>query len=835
MNRTFKLICIFAAVVLLFTIIPFVTFSGTTGTNAPAGTDNNSGNAGEGTGSTEDRLKDAIVLYVGSPVAYVNGKETRIDATDSEVTPVIRDNVRMVPLRFIAESFGAKVDWDGDTLMASLTIGSKTYKFKQGSNILTVGNTQYELDIPVQTVKSRTFVPLGKFVEILGKKAFYDRGLIIISDKENILDPISDKAAISELVSRLSYLPVVGSYEKLKELLEEAQENGIYLYGDRDGRNAMKTMDESAAVQDVKREAKAKESAAAADAGSADYSTTNVQVQGVDEADIVKTDGQYIYQVNRQRVVVARANPPENMKLVSTLNYSDRNFAPIELYLHDDKLIVIGASRTNIPVYKEKDGVKVEIYPAPKFTQRTTKALIYDMSDRGNIKLLREIELEGRYVSSRKIGPALYIIANDYVDYYRIQKEEINTTPSYRDTQEADGYKNIDYASICYFPGMIEPNYMIAAGINVDGNEAANVSTYLGAGQNIYASTENLYVAVANYRAGGIKPLPDTSVDSGVKAKVAVMPEYEENTLLYKFALKEAKVTYLSKGEVPGTILNQFSMDETGGSFRIATTRGDMWRTDEKISKNNLYILDDMFSITGKVEDMAPGEKIYSVRFMGDRAYVVTFKTVDPLFVIDLKDPSKPSILGALKIPGYSDYLHPYDENHIIGFGKDTVEIKGQAYYLGMKIALFDVTDVSKPVQKFSEVIGDRGTDSALLNDHKALLFSKEKNLLAFPVTVMEVKNSSEKVKRESLQYGEFAFQGAYVYSLDLTDGFKLRGKITHLSDEDYLKAGNDWYESDKNVQRILYIGDTLYTLSNSVLKANGLRDLKEKGSVVIP
>ena len=112
---------------------------------------------------------------------------------------------------------------------------------------------------------------------------------------------------------------------------------------------------------------------------------------------------------------------------------------------------------------------------------------------------------------------------------------------------------------------------------------------------------------------------------------------------------------------------------------------------------------------------------------MGDRAYVVTFKTVDPLFVIDLKDPEKPVILGALKIPGYSDYLHPYDENHIIGFGKDTVEIKGQAYYQGMKVALFDVTDVSNPVQKFSEMIGDRGTDSELLSNHKALLFSKRK------------------------------------------------------------------------------------------------------------
>jgi uncharacterized secreted protein with C-terminal beta-propeller domain len=313
------------------------------------------------------------------------------------------------------------------------------------------------------------------------------------------------------------------------------------------------------------------------------------------------------------------------------------------------------------------------------------------------------------------------------------------------------------------------------------------------------------------------------------------MNVYKESTLVYKFGMKDAQLTYLCKGEVPGTILNQFSMDEHRNHFRVATTKGNTMATDERISKNNLYILDDMLSITGRIEDMAPGEKIYSVRFMGDRAYVVTFKTVDPLFVIDLKDPVKPAILGALKIPGYSDYLHPYDENHIIGFGKDAIDMKGQAYYQGMKIALFDVTDVSKPIQEFSEMIGDRGTDSELLRNHKALLFSKEKNLMAFPVTLMEVKSSSDKIKANILQYGEFTFQGALVYHLDLANGFKLRGRITHLSGTDYLKAGNSWYNSDKNIQRIIYIGDNLYTLSNSMIKANGLEDLVVKGSVMIP
>ena len=148
---------------------------------------------------------------------------------------------------------------------------------------------------------------------------------------------------------------------------------------------------------------------------------------------------------------------------------------------------------------------------------------------------------------------------------------------------------------------------------------------------------------------------------------------------------------------------------------------------------------------------------------MGGRAYMVTFRNVDPLFAIDLKDPA-PKVLGQLKIPGYSDYLHPYDENHLIGFGKETVTlpVKGAgpdevtAFYQGMKIALFDVTDVTQPKEKFKEIIGDRGTHSELLYNHKALLFDREKGLMAFPVDLMEVKNKPANADEAANAYGEF-------------------------------------------------------------------------------
>jgi uncharacterized secreted protein with C-terminal beta-propeller domain len=199
--------------------------------------------------------------------------------------------------------------------------------------------------------------------------------------------------------------------------------------------------------------------------------------------------------------------------------------------------------------------------------------------------------------------------------------------------------------------------------------------------------------------------------------------------------------------------------------------------------------------------------------------------------VLDLKDPCNPAILGELKIPGYSDYLHPYDENHVIGFGKDTVEVGNMAYYLGMKMAIFDVSDVSNPLQMFSEKIGDRGTDSELLRNHKALLFSKDRNLLAFPVRIMEVRGDAG---TNVLEYGSFSFQGAYVYNIDLVNGFVPKGKITHLSTEDCLNANNYWYDDGKYIERILYIDDTLYTLSKGMIKANATADLQEINSLEI-
>ncbi len=642
-------------------------------------------------------------------------------------------------------------------------------------------------------------------------------------------------------------LPKVGSRENLRKLLEEAAAQGdnldYYKYKMRSGSNLMFDMaatSATAATAEAATDSAHNNSAKQGETGSADYSKTNVQVEGVDEADIVKTDGKYLYQVNSDRIVVAEIYPSSNMKIKKILGLNGENIYPMELYLDDRYLVLIGSSNNSIPVFKPAENSIMPSDHGFLYMNNTVKMLVYDIADKDNIKKSREIEIEGDYLSSRKIGSRLYLVSNKGFNYYRILEEDgVNDTPSYKDTAIKQGFINIDYEKIEYFPESVEPNYMIVAGVDFDRpSEGINVSTYLGSGQNIYASSQNLYTAVTKYNIASYPVIQDSAVPKKPNVNIN-----EKETIIYRFALNGGKLDYTGKGKVPGSILNQFSMDEHGEYFRIATTKGDIWGEGENISKNNMYILNSDLELCGSLEDVAPGEKIYSVRFMGDRAYMVTFRKVDPLFVIDLKDSKNPTILGALKIPGYSDYLHPYDENHIIGFGKDTIELSNEAwgrddttaYYQGMKIALFDVSDVKNPKEKFKEMIGDRGTNSELLNNHKALLFSREKELMAFPVTVMEIEDG-KKVKPGNMPaQGSFTFQGAYIYGINLKEGFKLKARISHISEEEYNKSGDGWYGSNKNVERIIYIGDDIYTISKAMIKANDIKDMKEKGSLVIP
>ncbi|MDP4178317.1 MAG: beta-propeller domain-containing protein [Bacillota bacterium] len=547
-------------------------------------------------------------------------------------------------------------------------------------------------------------------------------------------------------------------------------------------------------------------------------SNTNVQVQGVDEDDMVKTDGNYIYKINSYKSLsIVKAIPADKMEVLSTIKFDD-DFNALGMFLNDNYIAVIGSCQNAVnSSMKSSSIISGDIIS--RYGQ-ITRIIIYDIGDKKNIKKVKTLEFEGNYLSSRMISSKIYIITNKYLDCITDKNGDLSDSNIYyKDSSFGDKEINIDYKDIKYFSDDIEPNYIVVGSIdlkNVD--EAAKVSAFLGSGNNIYSSNKNLYVA-------------------GTKASQDENDGFKSNTIIYKLSYEDGSVKCTAKGEVPGRILNQFSMDENNNYFRIATTeysinnsaRSDLHGggTSQTIMNNNLYVLDNYMNIKGKIENIAPGEQIYSVRFMGDRAYMVTYIQTDPLFVIDLKEPSNPKILGELKIPGFSNYLQPYDENHIIGIGKDSTVVKendtDMAKPLGVKISMFDVTDVANPIQKFVTVIGDSGSYSEALNNHKAVLLSKEKNLLALPI---DEANDSQKVD----------FQGAYIYNIDVEKGLTLKGKITH-QDVDKTENGTsqniNYVNEGYRIKRILYINDYIYTISDSCIKSNDITTMKEEGYVL--
>ena len=299
----------------------------------------------------------------------------------------------------------------------------------------------------------------------------------------------------------------------------------------------------------------------------------------------------------------------------------------------------------------------------------------------------------------------------------------------------------------------------------------------------------------------------------------------ESRTVVHKIAIKDGVLEYKAKGEVDGNLLNQWSLDDYNGYLRLATTV-NTW-TNQRVQYNNVYVLDGDMKQVGKVTGIAEDEQIYSTRFMGDRLYMVTFRQTDPFFVIDLSDVTNPKVLGQLKIPGFSNYLHPYDANHIIGVGKETEEADwGGVVTGGIKLALFDVSDVSKPKQVGKVEIGGQGSNSEVLSDHKAFLFNKETGLLVLPVTKVE----SRERKNEYL-WSNKIWNGAYVFRVD-SSGFKELGRVKHSqSTSDYIN-----WRDQATVRRSLYMDDNLYTVSTLYIKANDLsNDLEELGSLKLP
>jgi len=573
------------------------------------------------------------------------------------------------------------------------------------------------------------------------------------------------------------------------------------------------------------------------------YSTTNVQVAGVDEPDIVKTDGTYLYVVANQTIYILKAYPVMQATILAKIRIT--NVTISNIFIRGDRLVVFGNTGGYYPYPLLEGDMKVGATSLEMWWGGISQTAInvYDLADRASPSLSKEIRIDGGYFDARLIDEYVYVVSTEYTYYIYNAVDEKNYTlnvPQIRIDNESQTIApdDIYYVDV---PELSDTMTHVIS-LNLDTNDVVEKSFMLGSSQTMYVSKNNIFLASAHYPYYPVRIQSEGSSSST-----------EETTIVHKISIGIGNVSYIAQGEVPGHILNQFSMDEHNGFFRIATTSGNNWMEGSQTS-NNIYVLGQDLSIVSKIENIAPGESIYAVRFLGNRAYLVTFVQVDPLFTIDLSDPYNPRILGELKIPGYSEYLHLYDENHIIGIGKEVdpsidaekVHTPGAVYYtaiLGLKLALFDVSDIEHPVEEAKVVIGNRGTDSPALYDHKAFLFDREKELLVIPVSLYEIPqrifddiNGSGVTEIQS-DWGEFTFQGAYVYRLSLESGFELKGRITHQTPEQMQHpADYYWYwgSSSTDITRTLYIGDVLYTISDSMVKMNNLSDLSDITSITL-
>ena len=586
------------------------------------------------------------------------------------------------------------------------------------------------------------------------------------------------------------------------------------------------------------------------------YSSTLVQADGVDEGDIVKNDSSYIYQINQDRVLVIHAFPDSDLGVVNVLDFTDGSFYPQELYLDSQFLVVVGTAFE--PSINTASPMLVPIW---FFSTSTVKALVYDIADPSHPTKVRELEIEGDWVATRKIGSSLYLVARQYPQFYPMLAAGVSRAhtvlPRYRDTARGSKFHKLSISQCYYFPGFDDPNYLLIGAIDLsDPNSQLDLNAYLGAGDQVYASTQNLYVTGSRpfdiffmpqltlVASPAVTGAPTAAVAAGqiaVGTLIVPLPPIfaptNETTDIYKFSLNNGHTAFVAGNDVPGSILSSYSMDENGAFFRVATTQHAWWNATNQ-DNNNLFVLDTNMTIVGSVTNVAAGERIYAARFVGDRAFLVTFQQIDPLFAIDLSNPTNPVVVGQLTLPGYSNFLLPYDANHLIGFGKDVTVVTNQtdgdvpwwdgaAFYQGMKLSMFDVTDLHNPVLLHSLSIGDRGTDSPVLYDPHALLFDRSSNLLAFPISVAQLTNSTPD---QPWQWGDTVFQGVQVYDVSLDRGFVLRGSITQIPED-----ADIWENWDRQIDRVLFIGSDLFTLSVAEVKVNDLATLADKAELTLP
>jgi inhibitor of cysteine peptidase len=546
--------------------------------------------------------------------------------------------------------------------------------------------------------------------------------------------------------------------------------------------------------------------------GSPYYSKTNVRTEGVDEIDKVKTDGEYIYSSTWDSVRIIKAYPPSDLSIVSFINSSDivsilnlTKIGPKDsdqylylsingLFLANGKLVIIASISVYQNYYWGDGGViaynssasgsvaRTSSYIAWTPDMQKTAVLVFNIDDPYHPSYETFYAATGYPITSRLQDGFLYSTSESYVWKSEVGIYQLPAVTVSDDTSE------VDLKDIYYDPESDDPSYFLnIMAIDLASGSTKTKSIIGGWSSVIYKSQDSLYLTFEkwNWRSMPAMGMNETEAEPLV------------TTTIYKIGVDGLSMRVSARGDFNGVLLNQFALDEKDGYLRLAANNGD-WNN----RLNAVYVLDSDLAMIGSLENLAANESIQAARFVGDTLYLVTFRQIDPLFVIDLCDPTEPKVLGELKMPGFSSYLHPVDANHVLGIGSEGSRVK---------ISLYDVSDPANPQEVSNYLTAeDSYAYSQAQLDYKAVLFSAEKHLLVIPISVYNYS---------SINYTHF--NGFFVFDVSADSGISFRGAVSY--DNYYY-----WYGGG----RALYIGEYLYTITGSMMKVNALFDLSEVASL---
>jgi uncharacterized secreted protein with C-terminal beta-propeller domain len=536
-----------------------------------------------------------------------------------------------------------------------------------------------------------------------------------------------------------------------------------------------------------------------------DFSGTNVQEEGVDEPDMVKTDGKTLFAVaggklNAVDVSGLRPRLVDSLKLDQALQH--------ELLLHGDRLLVLS-----------RGGFWIEPLPAiaariaPYGPAKSQLAEI-DVSNPAKLRLVRTLELDGSYVAARLVGSSARIVAAAQVPEALPFVQPKDGTPEAAAAAKARNRAVVANSRVArWLPSyrikragakfgkarpLVQCRHVRRASafsglgmltvLTVDltkGLQPVDSAAVMTDGRIVYASPESLYVATERWAD---RPDPDSPTK----------PEDGVRTEIHKFDISSpVKTHYRGSGTVSGYLLSQWSLSEHRGVLRVVSTESPAWwgpaggETESFLT--TLRPSGGSLVQAGRIGELGKGERVYSVRFVGDTGYVVTFRQIDPLYTVDLANPERPRVLGELKIPGYSAYLHPIGEDLLLGVGQDATD---EGRPTGTQISIFDVSDLRKPARVHTHHLGQGWSEAE--HDHHAFLFWPRTGLVMIPFN-----------------------QQAAGFRVGRARGIDPVGRVSH--------------DAQWPIRRSLVVRDAVLTVSEKGVLSSSLASLAERGWVAFP